>query len=175
MQGEPGPRQVAPAAAGPARAAPTPAWQASLDALLEPRPSASSGRGPHTPLAIELTLTPGARTAAARWQQGSDLLPKLTGRLVQPGKNGGWVAGSLGWLRLDSLSYYGNYSAAQVQVLQEIYALYRAGNSQYGFYGTDKTIDVGAFESQQLWPLLDAAAAAGVRSVRPRKLGVPGQ
>ena len=46
VQGEPGPRQVAPAAAGPARGAPTPAWPASPEPLLEPRPSASSVRGP---------------------------------------------------------------------------------------------------------------------------------
>jgi len=38
-------------------------------------------------------------------------------RLVQPGKNGGWIGGTLSWGKLDSYGYSG-YPAAQVRLLQ---------------------------------------------------------
>ena len=61
-----------------------------------------------------------------------------------------------------------------MQLLQEIYAVYRARSQPfyYGYgYGDDKSIDLSAFESRQLWPLLDEAAALGLRLVRGRGLG----
>ena len=57
-----------------------------------------------------------------------------------------------------------------------MYAVYRARSGpplMYGYgYGDDKFIDLGAFESRQLWPLLDEAAALGVRLVRGHNLGL---
>jgi superfamily II DNA or RNA helicase len=155
----------APATAAPHR--PTAAaltWEGSLDSLLAPPPGAAAAVGPggqprSTPLAVELTLD----AAAAR----------LTARLVRPGKNGGWVGGSLGWTKLDSLLYYGDHPAAQVRLLQEIYAAYRARSSQpaYYSYGEDKALEVSAFESRQLWPLLDEAESVGLRLRYARKGG----
>ena len=49
----------------------------------------------------------------------------------------------------------------------------RAGRSgYYGYaYGDDRSIELSAIESRQLWPLLDEAEAAGLRLVYPGKLG----
>ncbi len=124
--------------AGPA-APRRPAWEARLDSVLsggaEARAAGPGSGVPRTPLAIEFRLSPGTTPSpAARWQQEDDALPKLAARLVQPGRNGGWVTGSLSWSRLESLSHYGHYSPAQVQVLAEIYSLYRSGSGRYGYY-----------------------------------------
>jgi len=143
---------------------PAPGWQARIDSLLA---SAQGSGSVAVPLAIELMLVP------------LEQPPRLTARLVQPrgagqgGRASERVAGSLSWSKLDSLHYYGGYGAEQVRVLQEIYALYRYSSGrlgQYG-YGDEKHIDVGAFQSRQLWPLLDEAYAAGVRLVHRGKLG----
>jgi SNF2-related domain/Helicase conserved C-terminal domain len=152
-----------------------PTWEATLGALLESGPAATASPAPDVPLAIELTFAPPALTAATRWQPATRQPATLQARLVQPGHNGAWVAGSLRWSRLDSLRYVGHYPAAAVQVLQDIHALYRSGLSHSGavYYGytDEKTIDLLSFESQQLWPLLDQACAAGVRLLRGRRLG----
>ena len=138
----------------------SPAWRQSLDALL---PTTSTSEAATTPLAIELSLS----------QAGHS--PALDARLVRPGKRGGWVAGDLSWGRADMLRHYG-YPDAQVRLLRELYATYRASNStgyysySYGgySYGDVKTISLLQFESPQLWPLLDEARQVGVRLVQPR-------
>ncbi len=177
-------RQVRAAASGSGRAAvarpapvpqppPVPPWQTTIDSLLASSPGGAAGRG-DVPLAIELTLVP----AAPQGHRGSrrpepDPPPRLTARLVEP-RGTGWVGGSLSWAKLDSLRCYGGYGAEQVRVLQEIYALYRYSSGRVGYYGysDEKYIDVGAFQSRQLWPLLDDAGSAGLRLVhRSSKLG----
>lgn len=134
-----------------------PAWQQSLDALLPPVP-ANDCIG--TPLAIELSLSVGGLSAA------------LDARLVRPGKRGGWVAGDLRWDRLHMLRYSG-YPAAQIRLLQELYATYRTLRSNstayYGYsYADDKTMALLRFDSPQLWPLLGEARRVGVRLLQPR-------
>jgi hypothetical protein len=169
---------LAAANTGPAPAAslqrPQPlAWDQSLESLLESRPAAASGEPAGTPLAIELTLSPDARPSYQRGPAVGGPSLKLAARLVQPGKNGGWVGGTLSWARLDSLHYHVGYSAAHLRVLQEIYAVYRSrsGRPLYYTYGEEKSIDLSAFESRQLWPLLDEADSVGLRLVHGRKLG----
>src|SRR6266705_2971819 len=151
------------------------AWERSLESLLEPRSAASAGRPGETPLAIELTLSLDARPVRARGRGAGGPPLKIAARLVQPGKNGGWIGSSLSWAKLDSLHYYGGYSAAHLKLLQEMYAVYRACGSHrayyYYSYGDEKSIDLSAFESRQLWPLLDEAQAAGLRLVHRGKLG----
>jgi superfamily II DNA or RNA helicase len=152
------------------------AWERSLESLLEPRPAADASRPGETPLAIELTLSGDPRPAPASRPAASGPPLKLAARLVQPGKNGGWVGGSLNWAKLDSLQYYGSYPAAHMRLLQEMYAVYRSRSSRsayysYGSYGDEKSIDLSAFESRQLWPMLDEAASIGLRLVHGRKLG----
>jgi hypothetical protein len=94
------------------------AWRQSLDALLPP---ASTNDRIGTPLAIELILS---LTGPS---------PTLDARLVRPGKRGGWVAGDLSWGKLHMLRY--GYPDAQVQLLQQLYATYRASSSNStGYY-----------------------------------------
>jgi hypothetical protein len=160
-------------AAEPARPpGPPPAvWERSLDSLLSPGRSARAGT---TPLAIELTLTGGPDQA--RWSQPAGPAPRrLIARLVRPGKNGGWASGDLSWGRLDRLHYAGGYIEEHVRLLQDLYVLCRTrdarGGYSYGSYGDDRSIDFSAIGSRQLWPLLDEAAAAGLRLVYPGQRG----
>jgi superfamily II DNA or RNA helicase len=170
VQAEPPPGPPRP---GPASAS----WEQSLDALLESRPGGAVGQPGEAPLAIELTLGENARPLPSVRRAAGSLAAagppvKLAARLVQPGKNGGWVTGSLVWTRLDSLRFSG-HPAAQVRLLQEFYAAYRSRDSRPVFRpnGEERSIDLAAFESRQLWPLLDEAASVGLRLVRAGQLG----
>jgi superfamily II DNA or RNA helicase len=151
-------------------------WLESL--LLTSGPGTAGARSGTTPLAIELTLAaqPGdARQAVARGSGTGEAPLRLLGRLVRPGKNGGWINGGLSWGKLDSLNYAGDYATEQVRLLRELYALYRSRggySAHYGYtYGDDRSIELSAFQSRQLWPLLDEADSAGLRLVHQRKLG----
>jgi superfamily II DNA or RNA helicase len=155
---------------------PAAGWQRSLESLLTGGPGGRAGhQSGGTPLAIELTLSPGVPGAPARRSGAGPAAvapPRLLARLVRPGRSG-WVNGSLNWSKLDALRFYGEHPAAQVELLQEIYGVYRsrAGQPAYYSWGDDKSIDWSAFESRQLWPLLDDAQAAGLQLVYGRKLG----
>ena len=95
-------------------------------------------------------------------------------RMVQPGKHGGWIGGTLSWGKLDSYGYFGGYPATQVRLLRELLALYRARDNQsydYHSHGNDRSIELSAFESGRLWPLLDEAGRAGLQLVYGHKLG----
>ena len=137
-------------------------------------------------LGIELTLTPDARpvfsgglTDASRGL--TDASPALTGgevpfrlmaKLVQRGRKG-WVGRSLSWAKLDSQYGPDGRPNPQVQLLQEMYAVYLARSGPpFGYgYGDGRSIDLSAFESRQLWPLLDEAAELGLYLLRGPGLG----
>jgi superfamily II DNA or RNA helicase len=158
-----------------------PTWEQSLDAVCGSGPAgALASWVPQAPVAVELSLAPTAQRAyltrsyrdAPRQPTAAPGEPtvKLSARLVQPGKRGGWIAGKLSWSRLDLLGYSGEHPQAQVRLLQQIYAVHRArasGYSRYYSYGDEKSLDLCGFESGQLWPLLDEANALGVRLVYP--------
>ena len=160
-------------AAGPRTGAnrnpPAGTWERSLGSLLEPGRTDSDSHSGATALAIELTLT-GAPSSAPRHPPVPGAGPKLLARPVRPGKTG-WVGGGLSWSTLGSLHYHGDYRASHVRLLQELYALYqsRTSSSSYYSYREDKTIDLAAFGSRQLWSMLDEAAAVGVQTVHARK------
>jgi len=158
---------IAAAGAAKMRGQPTPpppvpaGWRRSLDALLPP---ASTNDRTGTPLAIELSLSVSGPS------------PTLEARLVRPGRRGGWAGGDLSWGKLHMLRNRG-YPDAQLELLQELYATYRASGSNptgyyrysYGGYTYgDNTISLLRFESPQLWPLLDEARRVGVRLVQAR-------
>jgi superfamily II DNA or RNA helicase len=126
-------------------------WEQTVQSLLD-----SPGAGGDTPLAVELSVQTFRGTSA-----------NVSARLVRPGKNG-WVAGGLTWTRLGQSYYSAEFRAEQVRLLRELYALYRSGRTGSG-YGEETSINVGAFESRQLWPLLDEAAEIGIRLVHSRK------
>ncbi len=154
-------------AASSAKPPPVP-WQRSLDSLLG-TVTASAAR---TSLAIELMLLGDNRQG----QPAGTAPLKLIARLVRPGNQGGWVGGGLSWGKLDSLRYGGGYPAAQVRLLGELYALYHSRGGHRGYYGyaygDERAIELSAFESRQLWPLLDEAHDCGLRLVYAHKLGV---
>ena len=150
-------------------------WEQSLGSLISGGPAAAQvGRGPAR-VAIELILSsadpagyPGRRTTDP---------PQLTvnARVVQPGARlDSWVGGQLTWDRLDSRAYVGGLADSQLRVLRELYWMHRAGDRSgyrpYSYGGGEKLLDLGAFESRQLWPLLEEARSVGLPLVY-RKLG----
>ncbi len=147
-----------------------PAWEQSLQALLGSASHLTDTKKA-VPLAIELARP--RPPVAARAPEHAEPRFALYARLLQPGRTGNWVAGNLSWTRLDSLSYYGTYRADHVQLLTELYAIYRASPDllhRYG-YGGDRTMDLAGFESRQLWPMLDEAQAIGLQLIHAGKLG----
>jgi superfamily II DNA or RNA helicase len=151
-------------------------WEQSLDSLLaadgDGRPPAAEGGDDGlatgtAPLALELSLVPDGPRA------------RLRARLVVPGKSGAWIAGKVSWSRLDYLLVRDDYPPAQVRLLHELLALYRAASASrnpyyangYG-YGEQKTLDLSACESRGLWPILDQARECGLPLVYPRGLGM---
>lgn len=127
-------------------------WEQALRSLFDGQEA-----GGETPLGIELTLVTTPKLTAS----------SVSARVVRPGRNG-WVSGGLTWTRLSDSYYCTEFLAEQVRVLKELYALYRMGRSGYS-YGEESTINLAAFGSRQLWPMLDEAIAAGVRLVHARK------
>ncbi|MBV9445100.1 MAG: SWIM zinc finger family protein [Streptosporangiaceae bacterium] len=135
------------------------AWERSLEELLTASDGTASdgaagyGAAAGTPLAVELSLAG----------------PSLMARLVQPGKNGGWIYGSLSWAKLDNYDYHGGYRRSHVRLLREMLALHRTRVNQsyyYYSYGDERQIELTAFQSPRLWPLLDEARDAGLRLLR---------
>jgi hypothetical protein len=147
-------------------------WDQSLSSLIR------AASGPvlpnHKParVAIELVLSPGEHGYVGRAGP-----PRLTvkARVVQPGaKPDSWVGGQLTWDRLDSRQYAAGLADPQLRVLRELYWLHRAsdrsGYRAYHYGGSEKVLDLGTFDSRQLWALLDEAESAGLPLVY-RKLG----
>ena len=156
---EPAPDEPEPV---PERRGKTSAWQRSLDSLFDETDEHGQGSAVETPLAIELTL---ARE-------------HLMARLLQPGRNGAWIYGSLSWARLDSYDYHGGYRIDHVRLLRELYALHRSRASHtYYYYDNrdERQIDLAAFDSPRLWPLLDEAGSAGLRLLHAGKREPVGQ
>src|SRR5215469_158480 len=167
-------------------------WEQSLDSLLgTPRPPADADGEAGVagaPLAIELSLVPNAPQPATRYgayygRQEPDEPAgglRLQARLVTRGRSGAWVAGNLTWARLDYLLLRAEYPTAQVRLLHELYALYRASatakSSYYGYgyaYGGDQRyLELSGCESRQLWPVLEQAHSAGLPLVYPRRQGL---
>ncbi|TDD66350.1 helicase [Jiangella aurantiaca] len=146
-------------------------WKRSLDSLLGDgtRPSAD-GAGP-VEIAVQLTLSSKPR-ATGRWDDAAGTQPRLMARLVRPGRSG-WVAGELNWSRLRHRPELVAGPADQLRWLRQFFLLYDAGRDDAGYYSPygrdEKDLDLTAFESSQLWPLLDEAARLGVRLVYGKK------
>src|SRR6266699_4600959 len=163
----------------PRQARRPPSWDTSLESLLAA--GRDAGRPGETTLAIEqpqgrLQGQPRSGSVSAPGSQPTPARPpvRLMARLVQPGKQGGWIGGTLSWGKLDSYGYFGGYPAAQVRLLREMLALYRARVGQPYYYhspGNERSIELSAFESGRLWPLLDEAGRAGLQLVYGHKLG----
>ncbi len=131
-------------------------WEAPLRALIQAPAKHVVG----VPLAIELSLhEPGSQGPAGR---------RLMARLMRPGARGGWVNGSLMWSGLDSYHVQsGEYRGDHVALARELHAVHRVctGRAAYYSYGADKTLDLSAWDSAQLWSLLDEAGRLGLTLV----------
>ena len=95
-------------------------------------------------------------------------------RLVQPGKNGGWIGGSLSWGKVDSYGRSGIARPAGPAAAGDCSPCTATRVSQPYYYyahADERSIELSAFESSRLWPLLDEAGQAGLRLVYGRKLG----
>lgn len=144
-----------------------PSWERSLEELLG-SPAAAAQQG-GTPLAIELSLDPGAAgSSISRW---------LTATIVRRGGRNGkdWVYGGLSWGSLSSWQMeHGDYVDDHLLVLRQLYALYltRPANSTHRVYysggSVDKAIDFAAFD-RSLWALLDEANRVGVQFLHARR------
>src|SRR6185312_9773182 len=180
----------------PARRSTLP-WEQSLDSLLASQQargaSVNGDAAAGAPLAVELSLVqntpepfryPSYSTDNGRHEPAAADATrkfKLQARLVQPGRLGGWVAGSLSWSRLDHLLLRDEFPAAHLRLLHELYALHRASSAQqsgyhYAYtsspgYGDQKYLDLSACESRQLWPVLEQAHAVGLPFVYRGKQG----
>jgi superfamily II DNA or RNA helicase len=154
------------AAAG--RAQPAPSWEQSLGALIAPARPDSPQSAADVPLALELSLS--VPPVAAAQRNRASAKPKLLARLVRPGRTG-WVGDQMSWSRLGTSYYFSGCRASHLQLLRELYALHtsRAGAPSYYSTRDDKTIDLAAFDSRRLWPLLDEAAEIGLQLVHARK------
>ena len=148
----------------PGQARRPPSWDSSLESLLAD--GRDAGQPGETALAIELTLVadqpqgqlqrqPRPRSVPAPRPGSAPTRPpvRLMARLVQPGKNGGWIGGTVSWGKLDSYGHFGGYPATQVRLLREMLALYRtrASQSYYHYsHGNERSIELSAFESGRL-------------------------
>jgi hypothetical protein len=186
-------------ASGTARRSSLP-WEQSLGSLLATPDGTTApvtaGAPATAPLAVELSLvqnTPEPARYAGYGSYTSGSYPsrrepaddatrklKLQARLVQPGRLGGWVAGNLSWSRLEYLLLRDEFPTAQVRLLHELMALYRASSPQHSYYGgyshggygsEQRYLDLSACETRQLWPLLDQAHAIGLPFVYRGKQG----
>jgi superfamily II DNA or RNA helicase len=130
-----------------------PAWEQPLRALLAARRVSAVG----SPLAIELCLT------APRYPDRG--APRLNARLMRPGARGGWVNGSLDWGGIDWQARDGAYRLDHVALIRELHALHQLSDSHrsylYGYRG-ERSIDLSACDSPQLWPLLEEAGRLGL-------------
>jgi superfamily II DNA or RNA helicase len=165
-----GDRSAARSLASPTKPRPA-GWAGPLESLLNAPGGNAAAMAGQTPLAIELSLDFRVPAHALGDPKATRRATAIA-RLVQPGRSGGWVGGNLSWGGLDSLHFYGNYPAAQLRLLREMYAIYRLRGGYQAWYpghGDERRIDLAAFESPQLWPLLDEAQATGLRLVQPRR------
>ena len=154
-------------------------WERSLAALLQGGNAQIRGAASRTPLAVEVSLrNVNATRSPSEGRVARPTSLMVEARLVQEGTNGTWIAGQLSWSKLDSLRCNGGYPADHVGLLRELYWTLLSGNRSAAYYsgygygsGDQRYIDLAKFESRQLWPLLDEAAAIGLPLVYPRKLG----
>lgn len=132
-------------------------WEGPLRALID----APAARAVGNALAIELALHASGLAGGGP--------PRLLARLMRAGARGGWVNGSLAWSGLESWHVKdGEYRPDHLALVRELYAVHRTreGRAAYHYgYGADKTLDLGACDSVQLWSLLDEADRLGVKLI----------
>ncbi|MDV2475538.1 helicase [Rhodococcus zopfii] len=108
------------------------------------------------PLGLQLALSQPAHVPA----------PKLTARVVRPGRTG-WVSGNISW---SNLGYAYDVNKQHKQLLLELAALAQASTRSY-YVSSQNTLDLSAV-SPRLWSLLDDALILGIElRYAKKKLG----
>lgn len=132
------------------------AWETELEGLL-PAPDQSDRLSLGIQLAVQFP-------AVSYLPKATRLLPTATLRPVTEGATG-WVAGKLTW---ENLTYDSRFDPEQAAIMQEINAMH---GRDYRYYrgGDAKTLSLATFHSPRLWPLLEAARAAGIVLVEGKK------
>jgi superfamily II DNA or RNA helicase len=140
------------------------AWELPLRALAAARGVPAIG----IPLAIELGF------ATPRYPDNG--APRLMARLMRPGARGGWVNGSLNW---------GGYGVWQLRnaghrddhiaLVRELYSVHHLREGSYSYdsgYSSERSLELSACESPQLWSLLGEAERLGLPLIHAdRSLG----
>ncbi|MGQ0464047.1 MAG: DEAD/DEAH box helicase [Sporichthyaceae bacterium] len=146
-------------------------WDAPWEALLEEEP-APWAPARTVPLAVELSLK---RPIGHGWTARQEPGLQVWARLLREGRQG-WVSSGLSWGRLANLSRPHEYEPAQVQVLQDLHALYiarTASNHGHLRYGDERLLELSVIGSTALLPLLEEACRAGVRLLRGPAIDLP--
>jgi len=137
---------------------PSRSWEMSLEALINAPAAAATGN----PLAIALELREAGQNDWRAYQ--------LDARLMRPGARGGWINGSLTWNELDPYRFHvGELRADHLNLARELYAVHGARNRHASYYyGGQKTLDLAACDSPQLWSVLEDAPRLGLQLIHAR-------
>lgn len=108
-------------------------------------------------------------------RRGREGTLRLEARLRRPGARRGWIAGKLSWDALHRTSSgTDGIRDEHVQIARELLGAFGTGGrpgSYYAYaYGAsqDKNLDLVAFDSPQLWPLLERARERGIALIHGR-------
>ena len=160
---------VRPAAdAGPA----VPAWQESLQTLIDADHSAVTGRPAATPLALQFEVR--AQDAGARWgapapRSAHRATPfRLGVRPVVRNAKGNWVKNNLAWSNIAYQTYGLKLDPEQHRWFSQFPALHRSNGVSY-FGQNDSWLYLDDFSNPLLWQLLEEARRLGVEFVGARK------
>ncbi|MFJ4651727.1 SNF2-related protein [Nocardia sp. NPDC088792] len=137
-----------------------PSWEATLGDLLPEHEYTDTA-----PLALQLNVT--------RRRPDATPGPAVTATL-RPAHRGktGWIAGKLNW---SNLAYAQSpdgrrFAPEHLRILRELYGLYlSAGRYGHYGYGSDKTLNLAAFDSPALWTMLATAHDAGIPLVHGKR------
>ncbi|MEV4423679.1 SNF2-related protein, partial [Patulibacter sp. NPDC049589] len=148
----------------PATTPALPDWERPLHDLFVD----DTAHGAGIPLAISIV--------ARRAQDG---VLELHARLKRPGARGGWINGDLRWDGFSSRHVgRSEYRGDHLDLAAELWAVFQArqsgrSTSSYSSYAygpsQTKTLDLGAFNSPQLWPLLERAREQEIALVHGRR------
>ncbi len=138
-----------------------PSWETALGDLLPDRQDTDTA-----PLALQLNVT-------RRRPDASGPGPSVTATL-RPAHTGktGWVAGKLNWSNLGYAQAPDGrrFAPDHLRILRELYGLYLS-SGRYGHYGygSEKTVNLAAFDSPALWMMLATAHDAGIPLVHGKR------
>ncbi|MDM7990764.1 DEAD/DEAH box helicase [Arthrobacter sp. zg-Y877] len=152
-----------------------PAWQQSLQTLIDADLADSSKPTETTPLALQFELRNFAAAAASRW--GAAPAPRsrhratpfrLGVRPVVRNSKGNWVKNNLAWSNISYQTYGLRLDPDQHRWFSQFPALHRSNGVSY-FGQNDSWLYLDDFANPLLWQLLDEAVRLGIPFVGTKK------